>query len=77
MAAQAILSSVEAGRQLLCSRPFRSISGTRRASFVVRAASTPPAKVQHFLQVLFGSSNVYILQLVDVSTVCYQYPMLC
>lgn len=51
MATQAILSSVEAGRQLLGRRPFRSISTTRRTSFVVRATATPPAKVQHNLKV--------------------------
>ncbi|CAL9181174.1 unnamed protein product [Musa hybrid cultivar] len=52
MATQALLSPKEAGRQLLGGgRPLQpsvstSIDSPRRASFVVRAASTPPMKEQ-------------------------------
>ena len=50
MATQALLSSMEAGRQLLGGRPLqftssRFIGSSRKDSFVVRAASTPPVKV--------------------------------
>ncbi|XP_078154395.1 PSI type III chlorophyll a/b-binding protein [Carex rostrata] len=57
MATQAILSSVEAGRQLLGRRPFRSISTTRRASFVVRATATPPVKQNTNRQLWFASKQ--------------------
>lgn len=61
MAAQALVSSsltssVESARHLLgANRPLQS---TRRASFVVRAASTPPVKVSLSLNFIFVKSWV-------------------
>lgn len=43
LVSSSIASSVEATRQILGGRP--ALSSTRRVSFVVRAASTPPVKV--------------------------------
>lgn len=54
MATQALLSSslassVETARQILGARSLQSpIGSSRKTSFVVRAASTPPVKVPYF-----------------------------
>lgn len=60
MAAQALLSSMDAGRQLLGrplqSTPSRTFGSSRKASFVVRAASTPPVK-QGDRQLWFASKQ--------------------
>ncbi|KAG1327351.1 hypothetical protein COCNU_01G012850 [Cocos nucifera] len=62
MATQALLSSVEAGRQLLGGKPLRSTStrsaaSPRKASFVVRASSTPPIKQGADRQLWFASEQ--------------------
>ncbi|KAJ8621149.1 hypothetical protein MRB53_029678 [Persea americana] len=62
MATQALLSSMEAGRQLLGGRPLqsthsKSFGSPRRASFVVRAASTPPVKQGADRQLWFASKQ--------------------
>nr|CAD1831399.1 unnamed protein product [Ananas comosus var. bracteatus] len=62
MATQALLSSMEAGRQLLGGRPLhhaptRSIGSSRKASFVVKAAATPPVKQGADRQLWFASKQ--------------------
>ncbi|CAL9046753.1 chlorophyll a-b binding protein 8, chloroplastic-like [Musa acuminata AAA Group] len=62
MATQAFLSSVDAGRQLLGGRPLRSapsrsLGSSRKASFAVRAASTPPVKQGADRQLWFASKQ--------------------
>ncbi|KAK1295732.1 hypothetical protein QJS10_CPB15g01259 [Acorus calamus] len=63
MATQALLSSsMETGRQLLGGRPLvptssRSVESPRKASFVVKATSTPPVKLGADRQLWFASKQ--------------------